>query len=297
MKGELKMKSYIFRSLNGIGTESICNTFVKMLSDEKISVGYFNYNKYEWHIGVDVVQRLSDLRGWRPLPIETGPNSILGIYAAKSYAVKPNEIVLELKHDICEVDIASMHPRFMVASRGNGKSMMQLRCLEEMMKKIAFNKTEPIKNVIFNDPATVVYWKDNTKTVVKCGNDESFDPEKGLAMAISKKFLGNKGNYYEVFKEFLPKEEKNIKTEVSYNSSNTKEVCKTKNHKPDLKVNDIYKSDKFVKMGIKEYAEYCGVSESTIRNRIKNGSIKFAVKIDGKWIIRVNPFKKADDNE
>lgn len=58
-----------------------------------------------------------------------------------------------------------------------------------------------IDKVIFNDPATIVFWKDGTKTVVKAGKDEYFDKEKGLAMAISKKVLGNKGNYYNTFKK------------------------------------------------------------------------------------------------
>lgn len=62
-----------------------------------------------------------------------------------------------------------------------------------------------IKDVIYNDPATIVLWEDGTKTVVKCKN-EKFDPEKGLAMAFSKKMLGNKGNYYNVFKKWLPDE-------------------------------------------------------------------------------------------
>ena len=61
-----------------------------------------------------------------------------------------------------------------------------------------------IKNVKFNPPATIVFWTDNTKTVVKC-NGEDYDPEKGLAMCICKKMLGNRGNYYEVFKKWLPK--------------------------------------------------------------------------------------------
>ena len=63
-----------------------------------------------------------------------------------------------------------------------------------------------IKKVKFNPPATIVFWTDNTKTVVKC-NGEDYDPEKGLAMCICKKMLGNKGNYYEVFKKWLPKDE------------------------------------------------------------------------------------------
>lgn len=64
-----------------------------------------------------------------------------------------------------------------------------------------------IKKVIFNNPATIVYWTDGTKTVVKVGEGEIFDEEKGLAMAISKKFFGNKGNYYNQFKKWLPKDD------------------------------------------------------------------------------------------
>ena len=59
-----------------------------------------------------------------------------------------------------------------------------------------------INSVIFNDPATIVIWNDGSKTIVKASN-EPFDPEKGLAMAIAKKALGNKGNYYEVFKKYI----------------------------------------------------------------------------------------------
>ena len=59
-----------------------------------------------------------------------------------------------------------------------------------------------INRVIFNDPATIVIWNDGSKTVVKASN-EPFDPEKGLAMAIAKKALGNKGNYYKIFKKYI----------------------------------------------------------------------------------------------
>lgn len=58
-----------------------------------------------------------------------------------------------------------------------------------------------IEKVIFNEPATIVYWKDGEKTVVKA-NDEPFDKEKGLAMAITKKVYGNKGSFNEIFRKF-----------------------------------------------------------------------------------------------
>lgn len=64
-----------------------------------------------------------------------------------------------------------------------------------------------IKKVMFNDPATIVFWSDGTKTVVKRGENDTFDPEKGLAMAISKKFFDNMGYYYDVFKKWLPKDD------------------------------------------------------------------------------------------
>lgn len=48
-----------------------------------------------------------------------------------------------------------------------------------------------ITKVIFNDPATIVFWSDGTKTVVKCCEDDTFDKEKGLAMAVCKKVTRN----------------------------------------------------------------------------------------------------------
>lgn len=64
-----------------------------------------------------------------------------------------------------------------------------------------------IKDVIFNDPATIVFWKDGTKTVVKA-QGEAFDPEKGLAMAFSKKMFGNDHDYYIQFLRWLKKAKK-----------------------------------------------------------------------------------------
>lgn len=62
-----------------------------------------------------------------------------------------------------------------------------------------------IRNVYFNDPLTCVIWTDGTKTFVKnADGDHNYDPEKALAMAISKKALGNKYNYYKEFKKWIP---------------------------------------------------------------------------------------------
>ena len=64
-----------------------------------------------------------------------------------------------------------------------------------------------IKNVIFDEPATIVYWVDGSKTVVICQEGDIYDEEKGLAMAIAKKALGNNyaagGRFKKAFKNAI----------------------------------------------------------------------------------------------
>ena len=62
-----------------------------------------------------------------------------------------------------------------------------------------------IKDVIYNNPATIVIWKDGSKTVVKCQKEtgDTYNKELGLAMCIIKKCCGNKGNYNDVFNQWI----------------------------------------------------------------------------------------------
>ena len=54
----------------------------------------------------------------------------------------------------------------------------------------------PIEKVIFNPPATIIFWKDGAKTVVKVRDDEDFDHEKGFAMAVAKKYFGTRYGWH-----------------------------------------------------------------------------------------------------
>lgn len=63
---------------------------------------------------------------------------------------------------------------------------------------------EQLKKVVFHDPATIVYWTDGTKTVVKCQPGDTFDPLTGFLMAFFKKACGNKGNYNNALKKIVP---------------------------------------------------------------------------------------------
>jgi hypothetical protein len=117
-----------------------------------------------------------------------------------------------------DLDIESLYPKLIIASDKTREEMRKIEHLDEWVKK-QISKTNPKPETksnhapvddraIFNDPATIVFWKDGTKTVVKAQNGETYDPEKGLAMAFSKKMFGNEGNYYDQFTKLLPKEEK-----------------------------------------------------------------------------------------
>ena len=60
-----------------------------------------------------------------------------------------------------------------------------------------------IEKVIFNPPATIVMWSDGTKTVVKATDTppkgkkrgDKFREDYGLAMAIAKKYFGNRSRF------------------------------------------------------------------------------------------------------
>lgn len=58
-------------------------------------------------------------------------------------------------------------------------------------------------NVIFHDPATIVYWDDGSKTVVKCQPGDTFSAEVGLTTAMLKRYMGNNGTFNDVINEWV----------------------------------------------------------------------------------------------
>lgn len=90
-------------------------------------------------------------------------------------------------------------------------SMHYMHWVDRVMEEAAKKKEETtmtaasIKNVIFNPPATIVFWTDGSKTVVKCNAKEEFDPEKGMAMAIAKRCANNSDDFYKEIKKWVEK--------------------------------------------------------------------------------------------
>lgn len=95
---------------------------------------------------------------------------------------------------------------------------MRNRYTPNQLREMKYCKPQPvpmIKDVIFNPPATIVKWGDGTKTVVKCQEGDEFDPEKGIAIAIAKKAMGNTGSYFNHIKKWAEKYKLN-EIEISF---------------------------------------------------------------------------------
>lgn len=91
----------------------------------------------------------------------------------------------------------------------------------KQVRNLYYGLSLSIKDVIFNPPATIVFWMDGTKTVVKDQGEVFYDPEKGMAMAVAKKAFGNQGNYYNQFSKYLDIYEKKQEAESTSSYVNT----------------------------------------------------------------------------
>ncbi len=52
-------------------------------------------------------------------------------------------------------------------------------------------KNLKVEKVIFNEPATIVFWSDKSKTKAVCSKDDKYDAEKGFYICCAKKLFGN----------------------------------------------------------------------------------------------------------
>lgn len=60
-----------------------------------------------------------------------------------------------------------------------------------------------IKRVIFNGPATIVFWLDGTKTVVKCAEGEANDKKTSILWAYAKKICGTSSHMNKVLDKLV----------------------------------------------------------------------------------------------
>ena len=77
------------------------------------------------------------------------------------------------------------------------RSLCRLDDAINQQSKLSFG----LKRVVFHDPATIAFWEDGTKTVVKCCEGDQYNKETGLAMGMLKKLMGE-AEYKKIFRRW-----------------------------------------------------------------------------------------------
>lgn len=178
--------------LDGLSPKYIFNMCIDMKLTTKAVEGPLNFNNiHYWDMGRIAFAKLHMLDN----AVNRTENTFLGMEIRINYN---NPDALEIKKKpkpqfVVDIDADSIVEAANKIKKGFENMFNTLRNIE-------------IVKVIFNAPATIVIWSDGTKSVVKAQEGETFDKEKGLAMAICKKALGNQGNYNEVFKKWITEE-------------------------------------------------------------------------------------------
>lgn len=108
--------------------------------------------------------------------------------AAKFIDALINETLSEVEQSCNEYTRSEARAARKTANNADACPMCCATKQREMVNPKLF---DCIDRVIAQDSATIILWKDGTKTAVKCKDDEPYDYEKGLALAVLKKVFGN----------------------------------------------------------------------------------------------------------
>ena len=104
-------------------------------------------------------------------------NEALEAYASSNKSVKPKESK-ETKKPIVKVEPKKVETPTFYSKRNETKFTPLYM--------------PRIREVMFNDPATICWFEDNSKTVAVAGHGDKYDKETGLAICMLKRVLGNK---------------------------------------------------------------------------------------------------------
>ncbi len=133
------------------------------------------------------------------------------IIEGKTYKVRDMRITHECgAYPVAELTV-DMTPLTGVVVHNTGSTKVP----NKIVKAAPIHDIPDIKHVIFNYPATIVFWADGTKTVVKCKPGDQWDPHAGISAAIAKKFFGTQVNKWVKNAEYAklpPVEEDEVQT-------------------------------------------------------------------------------------
>lgn len=182
----------------------------------------------------ELIRQLTNTKGMAILEVDRKRYAVRVDNATRDRATKDRADVLKFEGEVlAERTNENYHDAYRQAALYGNFPCVPSSVLAELNKrpytpatvssKFSLDIRNNIDKVIFNNPATIILWKDGTKTVVKCQKGETFDEEKGLAIAIAKRVLGDKGNFNEVFKKYVEHYVEDEKKEEPANDNRGKE--------------------------------------------------------------------------
>lgn len=95
------------------------------------------------------------------------------------------------------LDIDVLDTRVEISTFGEESITMKGRILRPSICSMKENKSTSVPHglrldrVVYAPPATIVYWQDGTKTVVKCCEKDEYSKSTGFMMCAIKKMCGN----------------------------------------------------------------------------------------------------------
>lgn len=203
------MKHVIKKHIRDMGAievrQMLCDMLDEMTRIVMKNRNCVNLNNCKWivygYYGLTCLKNVLDTSNNHTIPFEMNEKNEYKLFdidievIPKSILSYGEEYSIELVYD----DRQNYHEMFNPSEFYSKELLIQYYGLwrnDEMIPEI--------KRVIFNRPATIVLWKDGSKTVVKCQEGDVFNLEKGLAMCIIKKLSGNKGNFNDIFRKWIP---------------------------------------------------------------------------------------------
>lgn len=127
---------------------------------------------------------------------------------------------------------------------------------EDKAKSPADLKKYTPKRIVYNPPATIVFWQDGTKTVVKCADSETYSPYYGFVTALAKKVLGTNSNINRIVNTYLNMDDLCTERDTCKKNGATGKDCKNCDWSPrkelHIKKQPRSKDGKFAKASSNE---------------------------------------------
>lgn len=115
-----------------------------------------------------------------------------------------------LSYSYFTTSIAACHPN----KEGDKKDMTDKKEESLKAKWEKWNKSNfTPKRIVYNPPATIVFWKDKTKTVVKCSEGEEYSEYFGFLAALGKKIFETNSEVNRIVNAYKPKPKEEPKPE------------------------------------------------------------------------------------